>query len=1243
MNRPDGGPPVPGIAVLAGYCCVVDGCDRPKEALGRNLTNVLRHRNKVHGLSHANWQTGIKQVQMQTVFWEKKCMRLFVVSRVERQEQDVPMDIQRLQEEFKCSQDKWTDSFQELDEPHHAAQMTPWLRRTGFWDHLAGLDRPVVLAAVAGPDTPDLGAIARACLDLVTRAHQEARQAGPHARLSRQDGKELNSVEGGRPPADPLRPLQNDSTVRVYSQAWERLLCYGVRLLGQTVPMAARVMLSSRQGEALARLEDASLLEPADLERRVLEASVSFIEQRLDESLYDSVLLSYLAGRGLAEDGSWREPTGMTSLMSAVTHVARLMIYLDVRAHADVNGHFGRHLHARVQGWMVNSSRGPMAELLSWRLYASAVAAATVPPAWTSWSADGQTVVFKHVELHLDDWRRLIRSQLADAGRILNNDLLLGSGRPGLTPGRLKDVMTETRPGFSFVADRRNTISPDWLIRQTQVRRLLTEGAWSGAAVSRYLGAATDFLEKMLLLVHLTGGLPARAPEIISLQHCNGEGRRNVFIHDGQVLLLTGYHKTLYAAGSRLVARFLPAAVGELLTTYLAVVLPFVRHLQTVEQRPVVRSWLWAMQKDGPWRADRLSEVMERETGLHLGQAFGVASWRHMAIAIDRRHLRGWFVEEEEEDTVNDLQASHSTRTANHSYANDGRNVLTDAQLDRYRQLSGRWHELIGLERVQPQSVAFRPRRPRDEELWQTLRRLHGPGAIFRPEQWEPVRRMADGKAQLVVVMRTGGGKSLLFQLGSLLPGAGVTVVILPLVVLRQDLVGKCLDLQVPHAEWPAEAPLTLVSVESACTEDFGGFLRRLHDQSRLDRIVLDEAHMVLTDSSYREALRQVRVVRRLPVPFVALTATLPPCQEVDLCEGLHLANPLLLRSSVDRPNLVYKVELGGMEDAVEVVRLRLQAMRDTHRMLCYVRSRQSAEELATLIGCQAYHAQVPDRAAVYRNWLQGKHRVLVGTSALSAGVDHPQVRSVVHVGPPSGAMAYSQEAGRAGRDGQTSEALVLLARRPSVQASEPDRRAMETFLSTDGCLRRVLTAYLDGGAGISCGAATPCSGCQESDDDLELGLGDALARDATRGQASDRAEFLDRLERSMQVCAYCPGVPSHAWCSGNDPWGFQRGAHNPAPHVGCWSCLCPRWGCDKAPGASCRWPRQMLRIAMAARCRQGEAWAESARREVLPPGRPAQVWQWLVRPGVLYGEPVFNANVVVDHVLRLWARDGVI
>lgn len=722
------------------------------------------------------------------------------------------------------------------------------------------------------------------------------------------------------------------------------------------------------------------------------------------------------------------------------------------------------------------------------------------------------------------------------------------------------------------------------------------------------------------------------------------------------------------------------------------------------------------------WRDERLSRVMTRETSLAFGQAVNASTWRHMAIAIDRRHLRAMGSGvlrpasteaqevEEVEDLINDLQASHSSLTADVVYANQmgSSGSFTDATLSQFRRLSLEWHRLAGLDGSHKRNAlealdgnnasARRVRRKVTSEanLQQALQSIHGEDALPRSSgQWEAIQRMAEGVAQMVVILPTGGGKSLMFQLASVLPNAGVTVVILPLVVLHQDLQSQCSALGLSYDVWETGhapdnacgAPLLLVSVESACSKELRGHLLRLQRQDRLDRIVLDEAHMVLTDSSYRELLRQVCQVRRTLVPFLALTATLPPSREAALSEALFLDHPLVMRQSVDRPNLRYRVyaqadlpnldarQGGLLEAAAWMLQIPVAA---NNRSICYVRTRDEADALASLVGCASYHAGNPNRAAVYRDWIDGVHQTIVGTTALSAGVDFPRVRLIVHVGNISGAMSYSQEIGRAGRDNKVAACVVLLSARPQApnpgqsMAVDPDRAVMQDFLSTKQCRRQVLTAYLDGGEGRTCTTAAEidcvtCDNCDQLSEDMlqetklptELQIGDELARETTRCVERQRGHYIAGLAQYAQQCMAClvnrPDLDwKHAFCGGRQSTVAllarqMRKKMHLLPGIGCYSCLNPNWICDRADTfRECQYGETVLQIGTALYCARSQsptrhAWAHNYWKHNMPAtmarSNEQQLGKWLGTTSELYGAPAFRINVIVAHLLSVLPR----
>jgi len=210
--------------------------------------------------------------------------------------------------------------------------------------------------------------------------------------------------------------------------------------------------------------------------------------------------------------------------------------------------------------------------------------------------------------------------------------------------------------------------------------------------------------------------------------------------------------------------------------------------------------------------------------------------------------------------------------------------------------------------------------------------------------------------------------------------------------------------------------------------------------------LILDEAHLLLTASHYREGIGAIGILRRVACPFVYMTATLPPSAEAEIRRILLFTRLDCRRVSSDRPNLEYCVQFLGpptkkqsrqdtLFHAVTAVcqrdTLEWQDSEDTTaRGICYVRSRDWGGRIAAVLNCHFYHGELDysEGEEVLTAWSLGQRSpFMIATAALSAGVDCPSVRRVLHAGPPDGLLNYGQETGRAGRDGLLAVCLVLL------------------------------------------------------------------------------------------------------------------------------------------------------------------------------------------------------------------------
>lgn len=277
----------------------------------------------------------------------------------------------------------------------------------------------------------------------------------------------------------------------------------------------------------------------------------------------------------------------------------------------------------------------------------------------------------------------------------------------------------------------------------------------------------------------------------------------------------------------------------------------------------------------------------------------------------------------------------------------------------------------------------------------------------------------------------------------------------------------------------------------AAVNDDFLTFVSDLQVQGKLDRIVVDEAHVPLTSASYRANLVHLDRLRSIPCQLVLLTGTLPPLLQKDL-ETTYLlgdANQGLryIRASTNRPNVEYTVEISDdsllEERVVECMQSVRKGFEAVQRAVVFCRSRSICERLAEKLGCHLYHRTFEAKEESLDSWIDGSERVMIATSALGTGVDIDGIRLVVHLNRPHGVMDFVQEVGRAGRSGDTIRSHVLLGRREfkwlqsdGACEREWNREGLRLFLIERQCRRLRLSAIMDGES-VSCGdvGGRPC------------------------------------------------------------------------------------------------------------------------------------------------------------------------
>jgi ATP-dependent DNA helicase RecQ len=402
--------------------------------------------------------------------------------------------------------------------------------------------------------------------------------------------------------------------------------------------------------------------------------------------------------------------------------------------------------------------------------------------------------------------------------------------------------------------------------------------------------------------------------------------------------------------------------------------------------------------------------------------------------------------------------------------------------------------------------------------LTTALKRLFG-FDHFRPGQEAIVRDALAGR-DLLALMPTGGGKSLCFQLPALLK-PGVTLVVSPLIALMQDQVRQLQDngiaasfvnsslsagecAQRTAALLLGRYPLFYLSPERLLLPEFlDSVLPRIVAGPGLNAFVVDEAHCVSEwGHDFRPEYRQLSQLRRRhpTIPMFCFTATATPRVRADIMAQLDLRRPAIHLTSFNRPNLHYEVRPRTKRSYAELLTLA----RDGGAGIVYCLSRRRVEELAAAlqgdgVRAAAYHAGLAAdlRGETQEAFIRDDLQVVVATVAFGMGINKPDVRWVVHYDLPKTLEGYSQESGRAGRDGdparcrlyfgaadiRTAEFLIQQKLDPETGAAleaeqrlaRQQLRQVRDYAESTECRRAALLAYLGESFTAPCGACDNC------------------------------------------------------------------------------------------------------------------------------------------------------------------------
>ncbi|KAG7408489.1 hypothetical protein Forpe1208_v012076 [Fusarium oxysporum f. sp. rapae] len=466
----------------------------------------------------------------------------------------------------------------------------------------------------------------------------------------------------------------------------------------------------------------------AEMLERLFGLIMAFSTEEVVDGRPASTLLVYFSGiLGFTTDSTGFLPArSYTSNLAALIYTQRLLFLeyaLPARAYLFLGitqrprtGQVARLQNVR-QKYTVLGSQSPFEELFSLLSYGKAISCSETPPFLLGWSDDGQSVSHGDlVTISMGSFRQLPQALLGEAGRLCAE--LMYDWQPSLDLTSIKDDLTNTTHGFSFVTHPRNGLVEAYLKLSLKACTSLSnplsrKGSWDRKAVFAYWKKEEALREVLAGLLMMTGGGQPRGPDLlhILLRNC-GTAERGLYVYNGFMIYLTRSHKAKRSTNREfVVARFLPIQVGHLVYKYLVYIRPFVDMLAR-EQYPYISECSWYMFRyrfepdSSPWATERLTNTIKCYTGKAWGQSVTLRLLRQLCIGIAEKHVREVSRPFNRFDDRTDAadrgvafawQSGHRPLQRARTYGLDGAfpTKLQPQLLQLYEWVSVRWHEFL--------------------------------------------------------------------------------------------------------------------------------------------------------------------------------------------------------------------------------------------------------------------------------------------------------------------------------------------------------------------------------------------------------------------------------------------------------------------------------------------------------------------------------------------------------------------
>ena len=399
----------------------------------------------------------------------------------------------------------------------------------------------------------------------------------------------------------------------------------------------------------------------------------------------------------------------------------------------------------------------------------------------------------------------------------------------------------------------------------------------------------------------------------------------------------------------------------------------------------------------------------------------------------------------------------------------------------------------------------------------------------------------------ILAILPTSIGKSLAYLLTCSLSISKVTIVIIPLVGLKADILRRAKEYNIPSTIYENSkefSNLTLVSIETITSPTFISLVQGLINSNSLDRIIIDECHLLISLSSYRSIMFRFKEVLILNTQFVFLTGTLPFSFEKELISMLYLSDLSIIRASCSRPNISYRTSVyksNKEEERVLEIKEYINNFQSTEflstkdKVLIFCPSINNIELVASILNCSKYYSSLSkeEKELTLSNYLNSSedyYNTLVTSSSLEEGFNYSSIRLVIYKDIAYSFLGFLQGSSRGGRDNKPSSSVFFYNSKDfRLSSLEPsslnllisNKALVNQYLQESTCRRRQISLYLDSKLVEQCSSTDNfCDLCSQRLSTTSKQVQSIL--NSTKASEREREIVKENLTKLINQCLYC-------------------------------------------------------------------------------------------------------------------------